>query len=54
MLLDYSPFNLRNASAILVALPTLFTKYALNYSSLLRITLKILTSYIGGIPFPLN
>ena len=53
-LLNYSPFNLRNASATLVALPTLFTRYTLNRSSLLRITLRILTSYIRGIPFPLN
>ena len=53
-LLDYSPFNLRNTSATLVALPALSTRCALNYSSLLRITPRILTSYIGGIPFPLN
>ena len=54
ILLGYSPFNMRNASATLVALPALSTRYALNRSSLLRITLRILTSYIGGIPFPLN
>ena len=54
MLLDYSPFNLYNANATLIALPALSAKYTLNYNSLLRITLKILTSYVGGIPFPLN
>jgi len=54
MLLNYSPFNLHNANATLVTLPTLSTKYTLNYNSLLRITLKILTSYIRGISFPLN
>ena len=54
MLLDYNPFNLHNASATLMALPALSTRYTLNYSSLLRITLRILTFYIRGIPFPLN
>jgi len=54
MLLNYSPFNLRNASATLVALPTLSARYTLNRSSLLRITLRILIFYVGGIPFPLN
>ena len=37
-----------------MVLPTLSAKYILNYSSLLRITLKILISYIKGISFPLN
>jgi hypothetical protein len=54
MLLKCNSFNCYSASAVLVALPALSARYALNRSSLLSVTLRSLTLSIGKISLSLN